>query len=125
MEAHGTHWLTRGAEPDPPHEIVSLSLVSEKMQNVGQISYCFEILATIWPHVYICGLDGDFKRKPFGNWLDLIPLCDKVTKLTAYCKLCKKRDAIFSHRLGYEESQTVIGNNYMSLCRECYNKLNS
>ena len=76
-------------------------------------------------HVYICGLDGDFKRKPFGNWLDLIPLSDKVTKLTAYCKLCKKRDAIFSHRLGYEESQTVIGNNYMSLCRDCYNKLNS
>tara|TARA_B100000902_G_scaffold397882_1_gene462956 strand:+ start:5744 stop:6325 length:582 start_codon:yes stop_codon:yes gene_type:complete len=71
-------------------------------------------------HVFICGLDGDYKREPFGNWLNLIPLCDKVTKLTAYCKLCKKREAIFSHRIGDEKSQTVIGNNYMSLCRNCY-----
>ena len=31
--------------------------------------------------VYICGLDGDFKREKFGELLDLIPLCDKVTKL--------------------------------------------
>ena len=71
-------------------------------------------------HVYICGLDGDFKRQQFGNWLNLIPYCDKVTKLTANCKLCKKREAIFSYRLGKEESQTVIGNDYMSLCRNCY-----
>ena len=41
-------------------------------------------------HVYICGLDGDFKRKPFGNFLNLIPLSDKVTKLTSCCKNCKK-----------------------------------
>lgn len=73
-------------------------------------------------HVYICGLDGDFKRQQFGNWLNLIPYCDKVTKLTADCKLCKKREAIFSYRLGKEESQTVIGNDYMSLCRNCYLK---
>ena len=75
-------------------------------------------------HVYICGLDGDFKRKPFGDWLNLIPICDKVTKLTAYCKSCKKREAIFSHRLGDEKSQTVIGNDYISLCRNCYMSLN-
>jgi thymidine kinase len=33
--------------------------------------------------VYVCGLDGDFERKRFGELLDLIPLCDKVTKLTS------------------------------------------
>ena len=33
--------------------------------------------------VYVCGLDGDFERKKFGQILDLIPLCDKVTKLTS------------------------------------------
>lgn len=71
-------------------------------------------------HVYICGLDGDFKRKPFGNFLNLIPLSDKVTKLTSCCKNCKKHEAIFSHRLGKQVEQTVIGNNYMALCRECY-----
>ena len=35
--------------------------------------------------VYICGLDGDFERKKFGQVLDLIPLCDKVHKLTSLC----------------------------------------
>ena len=75
--------------------------------------------------VYICGLDGDFKRKPFGNLLDLIPLCDKVTKLTSCCKNCKKNHALFSHRLDDETKQTVIGNNYCAVCRECYISLNS
>ena len=39
--------------------------------------------------VYVCGLDGDFERKKFGSILDLIPLCDKVTKLTSICSVCK------------------------------------
>jgi thymidine kinase len=71
-------------------------------------------------HVYICGLDGDFKRDKFGKMLDLIPLCDKVTKLSAICVNCK-RPAIFSKRLTKEEQQIVIGsNNYEPMCRECY-----
>ena len=52
--------------------------------------------------VYICGLDGDFKRDKFGKMLDLIPLCDKVTKLSAICVKCK-HTAIFSKRLTKEE----------------------
>lgn len=71
--------------------------------------------------VYICGLDGDFKRQSFGNWLDLIPFCDKVTKLHSYCNLCKKNAAIFSHRLTNETAQKIIGSsNYIPLCRSCY-----
>ena len=31
--------------------------------------------------VYICGLDGDFKRNRFGKITDLIPYCDKIEKL--------------------------------------------
>lgn len=71
--------------------------------------------------VYICGLDGDFEREKIGNILDLIPLCDKVSKLTAICEKCKNYDAIFSKRITSEVCQIVIGNdNYMSMCRECY-----
>ena len=39
--------------------------------------------------VYVCGLDGDFERKPFGNWLDLVLFCDSITKLSSKCGLCK------------------------------------
>jgi thymidine kinase len=74
--------------------------------------------------VYICGLDGDFKRRPFGNWLDLISFCDSITKLYSECKVCKQNDAIFSHRLSNEKEQIVIGNQYVPLCRECYDIIN-
>jgi len=74
--------------------------------------------------VYICGLDGDFERKKFGQIIDLIPLCDKVHKLTSLCSLCKNgTKGIFSMRLTQEKEQTVVGSdNYIPVCRECYNK---
>jgi len=74
--------------------------------------------------VYICGLDGDFERKKFGQILDLIPLCDTVHKLTSLCSLCKNgTKGIFSMRLTSEKEQTVVGsNNYIPVCRMCYEK---
>ena len=74
--------------------------------------------------VYIAGLDGDFTRKKFGQILDLIPMCDKVTKLTALCSLCKDgTQGIFSMRLTKETQQMVIGSdNYLPVCRSCYTK---
>ena len=39
--------------------------------------------------VYICGLDGDFEKKRIGTFLDLIPHCDKVCKLTSLCSICR------------------------------------
>jgi thymidine kinase len=72
--------------------------------------------------VYICGLDGDFNRRKFGQMLDLIPFCDSVTKLKANCHICD-RDALFSHRITSETGQIVIGSdNYITLCRGCYRK---
>lgn len=72
--------------------------------------------------VYVCGLDGDFERKKFGQILDLIPLCDKVTKLTSLCSKCKNgTPGIFSMRLTNEKEQTVVGSdNYIPVCRSCY-----
>jgi thymidine kinase len=72
--------------------------------------------------VHICGLDGDFKRQKFGGILDLIPLCDAVTKLRSNCTNCPNK-ALFSHRITNETEQVVIGSfNYVPLCRGCYNK---
>ena len=72
--------------------------------------------------VYVCGLDGDFERKKFGQILDLIPLCDKVTKLTSLCSMCKNGTlGIFSKRITSEQIQTVVGfDNYIPVCRSCY-----
>jgi len=71
--------------------------------------------------VYICGLDGDFERNQFGDWLSLIAYSDSVTKLRSVCCDCRKDDAIFSYRLTSEKEQKVIGNRaYIPLCRFCY-----
>lgn len=72
--------------------------------------------------VYVCGLDGDFERKKFGHILDLIPLCDSVTKLKSLCAVCKNgTPGIFSKRLTCQTQQTVIGTtNYIPVCRNCY-----
>jgi thymidine kinase len=72
--------------------------------------------------IYICGLDGDFERNKFGQILDLIPLCDKVSKLTSLCSLCKDgTPGIFSKRITPEKEQTVVGSdNYIPVCRIHY-----
>ena len=73
--------------------------------------------------VYISGLDGDFKRDTFGNWLDIIPHSNHIEKLKSICCDCKKNAAIFSHRITKEKEQKVIGNDiYIPLCRKCYHK---
>jgi len=83
-----------------------------------------EMVELYYRHVVICGLDGDFKRKPFGEILDLIPYCDSVKKLSAICNVCINGTlAIFTNRISSEESQIVIGSdNYQPLCRNCYTK---
>ncbi len=74
--------------------------------------------------VYVCGLDGDFKREKFGLLLDLIPYCDEITKLTSFCNICKDGvKGIFTHRLSNEKEQKIIGtDNYIPLCRKCFIK---
>jgi thymidine kinase len=75
--------------------------------------------------VLVVGLDGDAQRRPFGELLTLIPICDKVTKLTAICKACAAtgpQPAIFTHRKISDELIIRIGtaDEYESLCRTHY-----
>jgi len=74
--------------------------------------------------VYVCGLDGDFERKKFGQILDLIPICDNIIKLSSLCSICKNGNpGIFSMRITNDKQQTVIGSeNYLPVCRFCYEK---
>jgi thymidine kinase len=81
-----------------------------------------------WEHknIVVCGLDGDFNRKPMGKINDLIPLCDSVTKLTAFCIKCENgTPALFSYNplSGINKEQIQIGTHFMPVCRKCYNNL--
>ena len=71
--------------------------------------------------VYVGGLDGDFNMRKFGQMLDLIPICDKVEKLTAICSLCKNT-ASFTKRIIKDDKQVLIGSSdmYIPVCRTCH-----
>lgn len=74
--------------------------------------------------VYVCGLDGDFRRRSFGQILELVPHADSVLKLKSLCVICKNgTPALFSHRINQSNKEVkVIGSDaYLPLCRKCYN----
>ena len=85
-----------------------------------------DIVTRYRKHVYIAGLDGDFKREVFGDLLELIPMCDSVTTLKSLCVSCRNGTlAPFSHRIDHtQRQQKCIGTDdlYVPLCRSCYDR---
>ena len=84
--------------------------------------------------VIVAGLSGDYNRRPFGHVLDLIPHCDTVMKLTAYCMECCKNkkltQALFTCKIEGKacvspDSVVDIGGpeKWIAACRSCYNRL--
>ena len=73
-------------------------------------------------YVVLSGLDGDFNRKPFGRWLDLVPYADKIEKLTSICAACRAARAMFTKRKeGFGKDLVVIDDHaYEPVCRLCY-----
>ena len=71
--------------------------------------------------IIIAGLDGDSNRKPFGEILMCIPLCDEVIKLTAMDMLSHDgTPAIFTKRITNELEQVCVGSNdkYLAVSRQ-------
>jgi len=77
--------------------------------------------------LYVSGLDGDFKQEKFGEILDLIPMCDSITKLHAFCKICENgTHAHFTKRLVSNKHQKLIGSDeYIPVCRYHLNNNNN
>ncbi|KAL5798060.1 hypothetical protein ACOSQ2_002880 [Xanthoceras sorbifolium] len=71
--------------------------------------------------VIVAGLDGDYLRRSFGSVLDVIPLADTVTKLTARCELCGKRAFFTLRKTGEKQTELIGGADvYMPVCRQHY-----
>ena len=75
-------------------------------------------------HVVVSGLHGDCFRNPFGDIIKLIPMCDTVDKLHAYCNKCNDGTiAPFTKKINQQENNVIdIGGNnkYISVCRKHY-----
>jgi thymidine kinase len=81
-------------------------------------------------YVIVGSLIADYKGNKFGNVYDLIPLCDDVIRLQAYCGICatekRYRVAIYSKRMSESEETIEIGGSekYVPVCREHYSDNN-
>ena len=74
-------------------------------------------------NVIVVGLDGDSNRENFGDIHKLIPLCDEIVKLKAYCSICKDgTPGIFSKRISDKKNKILVGSDgdYIAVCRKCY-----
>lgn len=98
----------------------------------GQFFTDLYVMITKWLNknlinIIIAGLDGDFKQKPIGQILDLIPLSNICIKLNSICKICNNgTSAPFSHRFIKSNDIILIGGSesYYPVCRKHYNELN-
>lgn len=94
----------------------------DEAQFFGDLyDFCRDVADHDGKTVIVAGLDGDYLRRSFGSVLDIIPLADSVTKLSAQCEICGKR-AIFTLRKTEETRTELIGGAdvYMPVCRQHY-----
>ena len=69
--------------------------------------------------IIVGGLDGDYQQKPFGELLQLIPLAEKITRLSALCQQCLDgTPAYFTKRTVQSDDQLLIGGaeSYQPVC---------
>jgi len=106
-------------------EEASLIIIEEAQFFTKLYDTVLNIVDVCGKNVVVVGLDGDSDRKPFGEILQLIPLCDTVTKLKALCKRCAfgsgvRKDAIFSACFTGKEGQVSVGGDdkYEAVCRD-------
>jgi thymidine kinase len=129
MPAHATSSLM--ALVDNPEYLHSRLVVIEEAQFFPDlVKFVLQTVDKCGKHVVVVGLDGDAERRPFGHVLDLVPHCDRVTKLTAMCKQCRDgTPAIFTFA-AREDAATAANDGrpcvgadekYIPMCRKHFN----
>ena len=111
------------------YEEASLIIIEEGQFFGDLYEFVLKAVEKDGKHVIVAGLDGDRFRKPFGQLLQLIPIADRITKLTSLCKLCatsgQATPALFSYGATKVTDTVHVGGPecYMPLCRKHYLEL--
>ena len=108
----------------PEYREARLVMIEEGQFFSDLYSFVVNAVEVEGKDVVVVGLDGDSERKPFGKILELLPLADKVIKLTSLCKRCGDgTPAIFSACVkGHKDGQICVGGSdmYEPMCRKHY-----
>lgn len=106
-----------------------LVVIEEAQFFPDLVPFVRRVVDTDKKNCVVVGLDGDAERRPFGSVLELVPLCDRVTKLTSMCKHCRDgTPALFTFAAGSAaaaanaEGVPCVGSDdlYVPLCRKHY-----
>jgi thymidine kinase len=105
----------------PLHQITSNDcIVIEEAQFFrGLRDFVNFVLKSHKRDILLVGLDGDARQEPFGEILNCIPFATNVTKLHAYCMLCKNGTlAPFTRRNDNSGPQIDVGGSdkYLPVC---------
>ena len=95
--------------------------INEAQFFTNLLSFCLDLVNS--SVIYVCGLDGDYMKNPFGEILSLIPHSESVIKLNAICMICRDgTSASFTKRIVESDEQVLIGSqeSYLPVCRKCY-----
>ena len=83
--------------------------------------FVYNLVDNLGKHVVVSGLDGDLNRNMFGDIIKLIPICDRVNKLTAYCNKCNDGTiGPFTKKIKNDNIILDIGGSdkYIPVCRK-------
>ena len=74
-------------------------------------------------HIIITGLNGDTNQNKFGHIIDLIPLANKIDKLSGICTICNDGtpgDFSILKKYKQKKKQILVGGNdmYQCVCRK-------
>lgn len=71
--------------------------------------------------IIACGLDLDYRGKPFGPIPGLLAIADRVDKLLAVCRKCGSDFACRTQRLVHSSEQILVGDAaYEARCLSCF-----
>jgi thymidine kinase len=76
--------------------------------------------------IFVAGLSGDYKQRPFDEISNLISISDSIEFKRAICLKCEKL-APFSHKKDNENGERIIlggSETYSSYCRKCLSNRN-
>lgn len=103
-------------------------VVEEAQFFADLVPFCIQAVETYHKTVFVYGLDGNFRREPFGHILELAPLADTFQKIAAFCKLCQTdTPAIFTAAVQAMpmDGVCVAGEDvYKAVCRKHFKEIN-
>lgn len=107
------------------YDKTKIILIDEGQFFEDLFEFCINAIDVDKKYVVVCGLNGDFERKPIGRINDLIPYANKIDFLTGFCSYCNNgTPGVYTLRITNSSEQVLIGDDtmYKTVCSKHYLK---